>query len=105
MAPNDATARQTESSAGKAAPEKVEAYLKSQQDKGLLRFIICGSVGDGKSTLVGRLLYDYQLLLEDRLAQLDALEILYPSRIDHADDVAGPVEGHGEIHPVTASCF
>ena len=39
--------------------------------KGLLRFLTCGSVDDGKSTLIGRLLYDTQLILEDRLAALE----------------------------------
>ena len=77
MAPNDyqdvdVTAPESESSAGKATPAEVEDYLKSQQDKDLLRFITCGSVDDGKSTLIGRLLYDCQLLFEDQLAQLDA---------------------------------
>ena len=39
--------------------------------KGLLRFLTCGSVDDGKSTLIGRLLYDTQLILEDRLVALE----------------------------------
>jgi bifunctional enzyme CysN/CysC len=73
MAPNDyhdvdVTALESESSAGKATPAEVAEYLKSQQDKDLLRFITCGSVDDGKSTLIGRLLYDCQLLFEDQLA-------------------------------------
>ncbi|WP_138379230.1 sulfate adenylyltransferase subunit CysN [Luteithermobacter gelatinilyticus] len=46
-------------------------YLKAQENKGLLRFITCGSVDDGKSTLIGRLLYDSKLIFED---QLNALE-------------------------------
>jgi len=49
---------------------EVEAYLRAQEDKTLLRFITCGSVDDGKSTLLGRLLYDCQLLFEDQLANL-----------------------------------
>ncbi len=50
---------------------EVEAYLEKQENKSLLRFITCGSVDDGKSTLIGRLLYDSQLILEDQLAALE----------------------------------
>ena len=50
----------------------VEAYLRAQERKGLLRFITCGSVDDGKSTLIGRLLYESKLLFEDQLAALRA---------------------------------
>lgn len=49
----------------------IEAYLKFHENKGLLRFITCGSVDDGKSTLIGRLLYDSKMIFED---QLEALE-------------------------------
>ncbi len=48
------------------------AYLKSHEHKGLLRFITCGSVDDGKSTLIGRLLYESKLIFEDQLAALEA---------------------------------
>ena len=48
----------------------VEAFLREDERKGLLRFITCGSVDDGKSTLVGRLLYDSKTLFEDQLAAL-----------------------------------
>jgi bifunctional enzyme CysN/CysC len=48
----------------------IEAYLRLQEHKGLLRFITCGSVDDGKSTLIGRLLLDAQLLFEDQLNTL-----------------------------------
>ncbi len=48
----------------------VAAYLQQHEDKPLLRFITCGSVDDGKSTLIGRLLHDTQLLLDDQLAAL-----------------------------------
>ena len=50
---------------------RVSDYLESQQTKGLLRFITCGSVDDGKSTLIGRLLYDSKLIYEDQLAALE----------------------------------
>ena len=48
------------------------AYLKSQEEKSLLRFITCGSVDDGKSTLIGRLLWDSKMVFEDQLASLVA---------------------------------
>ncbi len=50
----------------------VEGYLDAQERKSLLRFITCGSVDDGKSTLIGRLLYESKLLFEDQLAALHA---------------------------------
>ena len=49
---------------------EVEAYLDASQRKSLLRLLTCGSVDDGKSTLLGRLLYDTKLVLEDQLAAL-----------------------------------
>ena len=48
----------------------VEQYLVEQDNKQLLRFITCGSVDDGKSTLIGRLLYESQLIFDDQLAEL-----------------------------------
>ena len=50
----------------------IEAYLKAHQYKGLLRFMTCGSVDDGKSTLIGRLLYESKMIFEDQLAALAA---------------------------------
>jgi bifunctional enzyme CysN/CysC len=50
----------------------IHAYLKSHEEKSLLRFITCGSVDDGKSTLIGRLLWDSKLVYEDQLAALEA---------------------------------
>jgi bifunctional enzyme CysN/CysC len=50
----------------------IDAYLKEHEHKGLLRFITCGSVDDGKSTLIGRLLYESKLIYEDQLAALEA---------------------------------
>ena len=52
--------------------EDIDAYLEQHQQKSLLRFITCGSVDDGKSTLIGRLLYDSKMIFEDQLAALDA---------------------------------
>src|SRR5450631_2299713 len=50
----------------------IDAYLDAHQHKSLLRFITCGSVDDGKSTLIGRLLYDSKMIFEDHLAALEA---------------------------------
>jgi bifunctional enzyme CysN/CysC len=52
--------------------EDVEAYLQRHQHKSMLRFITCGSVDDGKSTLIGRLLYDSKMIFEDQLAALES---------------------------------
>ena len=52
--------------------EDIDAYLEQHQHKSLLRFITCGSVDDGKSTLIGRLLYDSKMIFEDQLASLEA---------------------------------
>ena len=51
--------------------EDIEAYLEQHQKKSMLRFITCGSVDDGKSTLIGRLLYDSKMIFEDQLAALE----------------------------------
>ncbi len=50
----------------------IQAYLKAHEQKSLLRFITCGSVDDGKSTLIGRLLYESKMIFEDQLAALEA---------------------------------
>jgi bifunctional enzyme CysN/CysC len=52
-------------------PADVKAWLEAQEHKELLRFITCGSVDDGKSTLIGRLLYDSKLVFSDQLAALE----------------------------------
>jgi len=51
--------------------EDIHAYLNAQENKSFLRFITCGSVDDGKSTLIGRLLYDSKLIYEDQLASIE----------------------------------
>ncbi len=66
--------RQTDSAATDSAAlatAEVESYLRRHNSKDLLRFLTCGSVDDGKSTLIGRLLYDCKLLFEDQLASLE----------------------------------
>src|SRR6202040_3357156 len=50
----------------------IRAYLEAHQHKSLLRFITCGSVDDGKSTLIGRLLYESKMIFEDQLTALEA---------------------------------
>ena len=49
----------------------IDAYLKTHENKSLLRFITCGSVDDGKSTLIGRLLYETKMIFEDQLTALE----------------------------------
>ncbi|MBO9715429.1 MAG: sulfate adenylyltransferase subunit CysN [Pseudoxanthomonas sp.] len=57
---------------GPAPSADVAAYLRQHEDKPLLRFITCGSVDDGKSTLIGRLLWESKRLFDDQLAALEA---------------------------------
>ncbi len=67
--------------------QDILAYLKSQEEKSLLRFITCGSVDDGKSTLIGRLLWDSKMVFEDQLAALEAYSIMVGTQggaIDYA---------------------
>ncbi|MGB3753203.1 MAG: sulfate adenylyltransferase subunit CysN [Parerythrobacter sp.] len=52
--------------------DDIEGYLAAQAHKTMLRFITCGSVDDGKSTLIGRMLYDTKMIFEDQLAGLEA---------------------------------
>ena len=54
------------------ATSTISDYLQQHETKGLLRFITCGSVDDGKSTLIGRLLHDTKLLFDDQLASLES---------------------------------
>src|SRR6188472_3774870 len=57
--------------AGQLIASDIDAYLHQHEHKSLLRFITCGSVDDGKSTLIGRLLYDSKMIFEDQLATLE----------------------------------
>jgi bifunctional enzyme CysN/CysC len=63
----------------------IQAYLASHERKDLLRFITCGSVDDGKSTLIGRLLYDTQLIYEDQLAAVRRDTTKYGTTGDELD--------------------
>ena len=55
---------------GELIATDIEGYLKKQEHKELLRFITCGSVDDGKSTLIGRLLHDSKMIFEDQLESI-----------------------------------
>ena len=68
-------------------------YLKDQENKTLLRFLTCGSVDDGKSTLIGRLLYDSKLLFEDQLQTLTETNGGAAARSDEDLDLASLVDG------------
>ena len=63
----------------------IERYLRAQEHKGLLRFITCGSVDDGKSTLIGRLLYESKLLYDDQLAALESESRKFGTQGDDLD--------------------
>ncbi|MET0688424.1 MAG: GTP-binding protein [Methyloceanibacter sp.] len=53
------------------ASERVDAQVAAEERRGLLRFLTCGSVDDGKSTLIGRLLYDSSLVYEDQIRSVE----------------------------------
>jgi len=63
----------------------IEQYLKAHENKSLLRFITCGSVDDGKSTLIGRLLYESKMLFEDQLAAVEADSKKFGTQGDQID--------------------
>ncbi len=63
----------------------IDQYLKQHERKSLLRFITCGSVDDGKSTLIGRLLYESQMLFEDQLAAVEADSKRFGTQGDEID--------------------
>jgi len=68
-------------------------YLRNHQDKDMLRFLTCGSVDDGKSTLIGRLLYDCKLLLEDQLTALESDSARFGTTGQGIPDLALLVDG------------
>ena len=68
----DMTVQESSYQADALIAQDIDAYLVQHQHKSLLRFITCGSVDDGKSTLIGRLLYDSKMIFEDQLAALEA---------------------------------
>lgn len=74
------TGRQAE-----ARPSTIEEFLKQQQNQDLLRFVTCGSVDDGKSTLIGRLLWESRQLFDDQLAALKVESKKYGTQGDAID--------------------
>ena len=62
--------------------QDILSYLQQHENKQLLRFITCGSVDDGKSTLIGRLLHDSKMIFEDQLAAIteDSKKVWYPGQ-------------------------
>jgi sulfate adenylyltransferase large subunit len=62
--------------------QDIESYLKKHENKELLRFLTCGSVDDGKSTLIGRLLHDSKMIYEDQLAAIEKVN----SKLGNAGD-------------------
>ena len=72
--------------ASESAPAAgLAAFLARQRRIGLLRFLTCGSVDDGKSTLIGRLLYDSKLIFDDQLATLEADSRTHGTAGEHID--------------------
>lgn len=67
----DGVVRQYEVTMELDVADEIREFLAGQENKSLLRFLTCGSVDDGKSTLIGRLLYDTKLIFEDQLATLE----------------------------------
>ncbi|MDF4574054.1 GTP-binding protein, partial [Vibrio parahaemolyticus] len=70
----------------------IEAYLNVHENKDLLRFLTCGNVDDGKSTLIGRLLYDSKLIYEDQMAAIEKDSQKF-NTTDEAFDLALLVDG------------
>ncbi len=66
-------------------PAALESFLARQERIGLLRFLTCGSVDDGKSTLIGRLLYDTRLIFDDQLATLQRDSVRHGTAGEHID--------------------
>ena len=70
----------------------IDEYLKLQEQKELLRLLTCGSVDDGKSTLIGRLLYDSKLIYEDQLEAVKA-DSVKSGTVEDGMDLALLVDG------------
>jgi bifunctional enzyme CysN/CysC len=75
------------------AGDRLAARLVAEEDRGLLRFLTCGSVDDGKSTLIGRLLYDSQLVFEDQLKNVQKESKRPNSSLDTEIDLSLLVDG------------
>lgn len=70
---------------GNLKAKDVASFLNEQRNKGLLRFITCGSVDDGKSTLIGRLLFESKAIFDDQLASLESDSRLYGTQGEKLD--------------------
>jgi bifunctional enzyme CysN/CysC len=83
----------------------IDAYLLQHQHKSLLRFITCGSVDDGKSTLIGRLLYESKMIFEDQLAALERDSKKVGTRGDEIDYalLLGALTDDGNDYETTTS--
>ena len=75
----------TPASNSAATIQSLEKFLDHQREIGLLRFITCGSVDDGKSTLIGRLLWESHLLFEDQIATLEKESHKYGTQGEEID--------------------
>ena len=65
--------------------QEFQAYVNAREDRDILRFITCGSVDDGKSTLIGRLLYESRLVFQDQLAKVEADSKRHGTQGDNLD--------------------
>ena len=72
-------------SSKKTITDNIEQFLRDQENKDQLRFITCGSVDDGKSTLIGRLLYDSKTVFEDQLSAASVESQKYGTQGDNVD--------------------
>ena len=63
----------------------IEAYLEKHKNKDMLRFLTCGSVDDGKSTLIGRMLYDSKMIFDDQLSAIESESKKYGTTGDKLD--------------------
>ena len=69
----------------KKIAQDIEGYLKEHENKDMLRFLTCGSVDDGKSTLIGRMLYDSKMIFDDQLAAIEGESKKYGTTGDKID--------------------
>ena len=72
--------------------QDIEEYLRVHENKDMLRFLTCGSVDDGKSTLIGRLLFDSKMIFEDQMAAIEKDSKRF-NTTDEAFDLALLVDG------------
>ena len=81
--------------------ENIEAYLKEHEHRSLLRFITCGSVDDGKSTLIGRMLYESHLVFEDHMERMLKIRSL---ALDFSSSRRAPPKATSNFH-LSRACF